>query len=162
MSFAEEQKRLAHWLSHKTGELSEIQPAGNLTVEESAQVYRNSIFASRCNAMAEIFPVVSALLGEESFQASCSYFFENTTFNKGTYQEYSAKFVTFLRTFPPLETLVYLADVAELERRYENTLEAKEVVVSNATPQADIKVTLQNPLDIFSSPYPIYSIWAFH
>ncbi|MFV0386775.1 DNA-binding domain-containing protein [Paracoccus sp. (in: a-proteobacteria)] len=78
-------------------------------------VYRNNVAHSLGRALAQRYPVIERLVGEEFFAAMARSFIAVHPPRTPVLQEWGAEFARFLRGFPPVATLPYLPDVARLE-----------------------------------------------
>ncbi|MHA7776390.1 HvfC/BufC N-terminal domain-containing protein [Roseibium sp. M-1] len=78
-------------------------------------VYRNNVIVSLCDALAQSFPAIGALLGEEYFRALARAFVLEHPPETPVLLWYGGGFADFIETFPPLKAYPYLADVARLE-----------------------------------------------
>ncbi|MFA7290739.1 MAG: DNA-binding domain-containing protein, partial [Rhodocyclaceae bacterium] len=95
-------------------------PAGLITWNGSdpAQrfgIYRNNVMVSLIEALADTFPVVQTLVGEEFFRAMAREFVRVSPPVSPVLAYYGDEFPAFVEHFPPAASLPYLADVARLE-----------------------------------------------
>lgn len=117
-----------------------IGPRGKKAVKRFA-VYRNNVIVSLMNAMADIFPVVKALLGEKSFNDVARIFITRHPPTSPLLFEYGRQFPDFLSRFKPLSAYPFLPDLALLERAWLDGFHAADAVpmdpaVFTATDQA--------------------------
>ncbi|MBI4997931.1 MAG: putative DNA-binding domain-containing protein [Rhodocyclales bacterium] len=127
-------------------------PAGLVTWNGSdpAQrfaVYRNNVVVSLIDALADTYPVVQQLVGEEFFRAMARLFALARPPDSPVMAHYGAGFAEFVAGFPPAAALPYLADVARLEYLY--------VQVYHAADEAPAECVLH-------SRYAVASLWAAH
>jgi hypothetical protein len=78
-------------------------------------VYRNNVLVSLTEALADTFPAIERLLGEDYFKALAKAFILDHPPRSPVLIWYGDAFADFLETFPPLAGYPYLADVARLE-----------------------------------------------
>lgn len=78
-------------------------------------VYRNNVVASLTEALADTFPAIERLLGEDYFKALAKAFVQEHPPRSPVLIWYGDAFAGFVDTFPPLADYPYLADVARLE-----------------------------------------------
>jgi len=78
-------------------------------------VYRNNVIVSLVDALADSYPVVQALVGEDFFRAMAAEFARGNPPRSPVLAWYGAGFADFVADFPPAAGLPYLADVARLE-----------------------------------------------
>lgn len=91
-----------------------IGPDGN-TAPKRFSVYRNNVVVSLMEAVAESFPAVQAIIGEENFAVLSRSFIYHHPPNSAMMQNYGAEFPAYLTAFKPLAHAPYLADLANLE-----------------------------------------------
>jgi hypothetical protein len=84
-------------------------PAGRFAV------YRNNVFASLIDALADTYPVMLALVGNEFFRAMAKVFVQTNPPRSRVLACYGSGFADFVEDFYPARSLPYLADVARLE-----------------------------------------------
>src|SRR5687768_16032631 len=82
---------------------------------ERLQVYRNNVFISLRQALADVYPVVQRLVGEEFFNQLARRFVREHPSRSGNLHDFGREFAGFLATLPDLTELPYLPDVAALE-----------------------------------------------
>ena len=78
-------------------------------------VYRNNVTHGLTQALRTRFPAVERLVGPEFFAAMAREFIRAHPPRGPMIQEWGAQMPTFLRAFPPVQGLPYLADVARIE-----------------------------------------------
>ncbi len=78
-------------------------------------VYRNNVVVSLCEALAQTYPAVGALLGQEYFGALAKAFVTRYPPASPVLIWYGGGFADFIEAFPPLVAYPYLGDVARLE-----------------------------------------------
>lgn len=78
-------------------------------------VYRNNVVGSLTDALADTFPVVQQLVGEEFFRAMAGVFVRRSPPRSRVLAQYGEDFPQFVGQFEPARSVPYLADVARLE-----------------------------------------------
>lgn len=78
-------------------------------------VCRNNVMVSLIDALADTFPVVQALVGEEFFRAMARVFAQANPPRSRLMAFCGDTFADFVAAFPPAAPVPYLADVARLE-----------------------------------------------
>lgn len=78
-------------------------------------VYRNNVVVSLVNALAETFPVLQELVGEEFFRAAAAEFVRQAPPDSPILAFYGSRFPAFIESFDPARSVPYLADMARLE-----------------------------------------------
>lgn len=91
-----------------------IGPDGT-TAPKRFSVYRNNVIVSLCDALAQTFPAVMNLLGEDYFRAMARAFVAEHPPSTPVLMWYGDKFADFIEGFPPLQAYPYVPDVARLE-----------------------------------------------
>jgi hypothetical protein len=110
-------------------------------------VYRNNVVVSLIDALADTYPVVQQLVGEEFFRAMAREFALDHPPASPVMAYYGEGFAEFVAGFPPAAALSYLADVARLEYFY--------VQVYHAADEAPA-------VRVLHSRYAVASLWAAH
>ncbi|SDR96442.1 Putative DNA-binding domain-containing protein [Pseudomonas asplenii] len=135
-------------------------------------VYRNNVQSSLINALADSYPVVQALVGEEFFRAMAAVHVRQSPPGSPVLNAYGQDFDAFIRTFAPAASVPYLADVARLERLRINACHAADATPLSpeqigrhlADPESlgSLRVGLQPSVAVLESPYAMLSIWLAH
>jgi hypothetical protein len=129
-------------------------------------VYRNNVYVSLIDALANRFPVVARLVGDEFFRAMARVYVEKDPPCSPVLLFYGEGFADFVADFPPAVPAPYLADVMRLEWAWHAAyhaadaeplpLEALSAVSEGA---AEARIALHPSLRVVRSPYPIITIW---
>lgn len=85
------------------------------TPESRLKVYRNNTFSNLRAALADVYPVILRLVGEDFFKHAATHFIRAHPSTSGDLNDYGGGFGEFLAAFPPAAELPYLCDVARLE-----------------------------------------------
>lgn len=135
-------------------------------------VYRNNVIVSLIDALADAFPVVQQLVGEEFFRAMAGVFVRQAPPQSARLVEYGDGLPAFIAQFEPASTVPYLADVARLERLRVRAFHAadadpltpKQIAQALADPERlpMLQVTCHPSLGVLSSRYAIVALWAAH
>ncbi len=142
----------------------------NRPVGSRFNVYRNNVVLGLTNALAESFPVICKLLGEQNFRSLANIYVRAHPPKTPLMMFYGTEFPAFLGNFQPLAHLPYLADTARLEQvRRESFHSADATPIATAAlaniPQSDLpkaRMLLHPSMRLISSPYPIFSIWRYN
>lgn len=128
-----------------------IGPHGKAATKRFA-VYRNNVTVSLINALADIFPAVAKLVGQDFFRDMARYFITRHPPHSALLFEYGHEFPEFLKDFEPVAKLPYLPDVARLERAWLDAFHAADA--EPLTPEA-LGATPQERLgDLVFTPHP--------
>jgi hypothetical protein len=135
-------------------------------------VYRNNVFSSLINALADNYPVVSQVVGDAFFTAMADVYVRSSPPRSPVMAEYGNDFALFIDAFEPAEGLTYLADLARLENLRVRAYHAADRTAVSA---ADIVHTLTQPvtlrgmrlqlhpgLSLLCSRHAVVSVWAAH
>jgi len=135
-------------------------------------VYRNNVVVSLVDALADSFPVVQALVGEDFFRAMAAEFARGTPPRSPVLAWYGDGFADFVEYFPPAAGLPYLADVARLEWLRVEAWHAADAeplpLAEMAARLADeaalpaLRLALHPSLRLLRSAHPVVSLWAAH
>ena len=93
-----------------------LQPVAVANRDAALAVYRNTVMKGLVDALAANFPSVQRLVGEAWFAGAASCFARACPPNNPVLAWYGAGFAEFLDQFPPARELPYLAEVARLDR----------------------------------------------
>ncbi|MDA4847132.1 DNA-binding domain-containing protein [Hoeflea poritis] len=89
-------------------------------------VYRNNVTVSLVGALAEIYPAVHRLVGDDFFRAMARTYVRSEQPKSPLLFRYGDDFADFLEGFEPAKKLVYLPDVARLERAWLDAFHAAD------------------------------------
>ena len=130
-------------------------------------VYRNNVHVSLVEALAETFPVVARLVGEDFFRAMARAFVADHLPCTPVLIDYGDGFPDFVATFAPAASLPYLADVGRLEWAWSRAYHASDRAPLSAAEIANIDpqrlpaagFVLHPSLQVVSSDWPVLDIW---
>ncbi len=146
-----------------------VNPDGS-TAKKRFNVYRNNVAHSLANALAEGFPVLVKLLGDDFFHQMALVYLRIHPPASQLMMHYGAAMPQFLVGFPGTVHLKYLADVARLElalRRAYHAGDAAPVDPAALTSldQAQLmaaRLELAPAVEVIRASYPALSIWEFN
>lgn len=133
-------------------------------------VYRNNIAVSLGQALAEAFPVVKTLVGDDFFAAMAQAYVRGNRPSSPVMLHYGRGFPTFIDGFEPIRNVPYLADVARLERAWLDAYHAADaepldIAALGAVPEVTLDDTclrVHPSLQLFRSEWPVVSVWLAH
>lgn len=135
-------------------------------------VHRNNVLSSLIDALADTFPVVQQLVGEQFFRALGAAFVRAAPPRMPVLAHYGGEFPDFVAAFPPAIQIPYLAGVARLEwlrvQAYHSAdaepvgPEALQALSGSASSLDEIYLTLHPSVRAFCAPFAAVSIWAAH
>lgn len=133
-------------------------------------VYRNNVFVGLTDALRAGFPGIVRLVGDEFFAAMARVFAAATPPSSPVLLHYGAEFPDFIASFPPAESIPYLADVARIERAATEAYHEREAVP--LTPRAlagvppdqapMLRFQMHPSLRLVRSPFPAFTIWRMN
>jgi hypothetical protein len=129
---------------------------------ERLQVYRNNVFISLRQALADVYPVVRRLVGEEFFNQLARRFVREYPSRSGNLHDFGSELARFLEKLPDLSELPYLPDVAALEWALHEVFHAAEatpVDFSTLVDPENARLALHPAARLIASRYPILAIW---
>lgn len=130
-------------------------------------IYRNNFIVLNGDALAEMYPVIRQLVGNEGFRWLATRYVRLHPPSERTLLLYGEHFADFLDGIPELSPLPYLADVARLEYAWTDAYHAEDVrplsphQITTIAPDTFARMHLQpHPgLHCIRSDYPILRIW---
>ncbi|MCO6057588.1 DNA-binding domain-containing protein [Pseudomonas sp. MOB-449] len=135
-------------------------------------VYRNNVLASLTAALADTFPVVRQLVGDDFFFAMARLHVQASPPRSPVLAFYGEELPAFIAGFAPAASLPYLADVARLEllrvRSYHAadlpSVEATSLSMALGDPERlpGMRLALHPSVAVIHSDYAIASLWAAH
>ncbi|MFJ7315480.1 DUF2063 domain-containing protein [Pseudomonas sp. NPDC098747] len=135
-------------------------------------VYRNNVQSSLINALADSYPVVMQLVGEEFFRAMAANFVQSQPPRSPLMSRYGEDFADFIAGFEPASSVPYLADVARLEHLRTCAYHAadadpvrpEQITAALSAPQAlsELRFELHPSLHLLDCAYAVVAIWAAH
>lgn len=161
LSFNESQKLLSHFVPmFKDSDVVE-------EAEDRFAIYRNNVVLSLSTAIADTFPVVKRLVGEDCFKTVSISFIRKFPPVQPSLLYYGKAFIDFISSCPGCSHLDYLSDVANLEWNYIRAFHAEDIkplnieILQQIEPEklGDISFALQPSVHLMESPWPVDSIW---
>lgn len=135
-------------------------------------VYRNNVVLSLIDALADSFPVVQELVGEEFFRAMAKVFVQSSPPRSRLMAYYGTAFPDFVAGFSPAAGLPYLVDVARLEIGRVLAYHAADAsavnvaqlqaVMADAQQLVSMRWVLHPSVQVIRSRHAICSLWAAH
>lgn len=129
-------------------------------------IHRNTASKAAQTAVADNFPVVRAMVGDEAFMAVARDFVEWAPPAEPRLCLYGAGFAAFLDDYPPFADHRYLADVAQVERLVVEALFAADAMprdpASFAVIDLDAPLRLHPAVRFAAFDSPAASLWLAH
>lgn len=136
-------------------------------VAAGVAVYRNNVRAAYLRALADTFPVVERLVGEEFFRFLAHEYFHARPPRSPLAARYGDLLPEFLERFEPAAHLPYLADVARLEIAWlaayhaaeADSLSSTAILAALAENPDDARFTVHPSMRLIASSFPVHAIW---
>ena len=135
-------------------------------------VYRNNVAVSLIDALADSFPVLQMLVGEEFFRAMARVFVLSSPPTSPMLVRYGEAFPAFVAGFAPAQSLPYLADMARLEMARVQAYHAADAepvaqdalmrAMAEPAQLAQVRFKLHPSVQVLRSAYAVVSLWAAH
>ncbi|WP_421788435.1 DNA-binding domain-containing protein [Hyphobacterium sp.] len=131
------------------------------------QVYRNNVVKGAADTLGDAYPAIKRLVGESFFQGMARAFWAEHPPAERTLTLYGEAFPAFIERFEPARPLIYLADVARLDRAWLEAhhapdappLTTKDVAGLPPEDLAAMAPGLHPSVRIGESRLPAYAIW---
>ena len=138
-----------------------------LAPAERLSIYRNTSRTTLINVLRLNFPVVHRLVGEGFFATAADTYITHEPPHTAWLDLYGEAFPEFLQSFEPAAALIYLPDVARLERAVCHALHAVDAEPLEYPQLLDIEPSVHRRLcftphpsvSLVFSPYPVDAIW---
>ena len=135
-------------------------------------VYRNNVIVSLVAALADTFPVLRQLVGDEFFDAMAGLYVRAHPPASPVLAHYGEGLADWLAAFEPARALPYLSDMARLERARiaachaadAQPLAAEAIAARLADPASlpGARLTLHPSCRVLRSPFDVHALWAAH
>ncbi|WP_417493825.1 DNA-binding domain-containing protein [Maricaulis sp.] len=130
-------------------------------------VYRNNIVHGISEALRAAYPAVARLVGTEFFASMARAFWEVSPPVEPSLSLYGAGFADFIAGYAPAEALVYLPDIARLDRAWLEAHHASDLPalgpgqIAGLPPQdlPQLAPGLHPSVSLWSSSWPVYEVW---
>jgi len=143
-----------------------------LQESDRLSIYRGSILGGITTGLTNIYPVCVKLVGEKYFTHMVAGYLKNYPSNSPDIGNYGEYLPAYIADFKPAKTLIYLADVAQLEWLWHKAFNASnehstslrchpltELQNIQEHELPSIKFCPVSSANLLSSPYPIQQIW---
>lgn len=133
-------------------------------------IYSNNYRGNLQDALAAAYPIVEQIVGAEFFRMLARKFIEQHPSRSGNLHDYGSELAQLLATFPPAQSLAYIADVAMLDWACHRAYFAEDIAPFDLTRlqsipaerYADLVWRCHPACHLISSPYPLLAIWQAH
>lgn len=139
-------------------------------LSQRLSVYKNNIYHSLIEALADTYPVIQQLVGVDFFAATAKHYIGQFPPRSALLLEFGRQFSGFLTTFEPATSLPYLCDLAKLEYAWQESYHAQDCPSLSVDDFAAIPANhlyqqslLCHPsLQLLHSPFSVGRIWQAH
>lgn len=146
-----------------------VGPNGS-AADKRYNVYRNNVTVSLINALADIFPGVQKITGEEYFRAMAREYVRSNPPSSPLLFLYGQNFADFIENFEPAKTMPYLADMARVERGWLTAYHAADVHPLDAAKLGavdparltDVVFAPHPATFVLQSPFPVHDIFLMN
>lgn len=135
-------------------------------------VYRNNVAVALTQALADTFPVVKQLVGDDFFAAMAGVYRREQPPRSPVLARWGEGFADWLGGFAPARSLPYLADMARLERARVAAWQAADADalgeaawrrrLADPGMLAQSRLALHPSCRVLRSPFDVQSLWAAH
>jgi hypothetical protein len=138
--------------------------------DQRLNIYRNNVFHSLSMALADLYPVVEQLFGEDFFKACARSYLQDHPPHTAAMVDFGATFPGFIQDFAPLDPYPWLADVARVELAWHESYHAADTPPMDPNSLRDIpaeqlsnsQLMMLPSVRLIRSAYPVYTIWQAH
>lgn len=133
-------------------------------------IYRNSMTFSLMKVLKDKYPICEKIVGADFFRAMTKIYIEHTPSCSPNIDDYGSGLPDFIANFSPSQSLVYLKDVAQLEKLWHQALVGPDTValdvdaLRKVTEAEQAKLVFKLPLNssLLRSDFPIHLIWELN
>ncbi|SOD94559.1 DNA-binding domain-containing protein [Caenispirillum bisanense] len=171
-ALADLQAAMADWALHGRPVPAALAAAhGPPAAAARLSVYRNNTRSSLTEALMAAYPVTTRVVGADFFAALAAAYLEGHPPRAASLLHYGDRLAAFLATWAPAAALVYLPDLARLERAWTLAYHAAEAPTLDpaaltapgvAERLGSLRLVPHPSLHLVASPWPIAEIWRQH
>ncbi len=137
---------------------------------ERLAVYRGNVVANAQKALANAYPIVAQIVGDEFFGGLAREYLRRHPSTSGDLNAFGERFAEFVAGFPHTQDLPYLPDVARMEwlahrAHYATDVEPFDVRRLKSIPQTAwnrVRPVLAPACALLESRWPVARIWEVH
>lgn len=133
---------------------------------ERFSIYRNNVYRAHIDALADAYPVIARLVGQEFFEAMAREYYLAGPKGDISLALYGDGLAAFIEDFAPARGLPYLPDMARLERAWLEALHAADAaplrpgeLSAGSIDLPSLRFWMHPTCRLVSSAYPIVSLW---
>jgi hypothetical protein len=126
-------------------------------------VYQNNVYAAIQDYMAELYPAVCGVVGEDFFKQMVQCYLQESAPNSGNIHRYGESFHSIINRFEGLDVLLYLHDLMRFEWAMHAAYFADtgDVLATDSVDQErllSIPIQLNKSVCLIESKYPLHEI----
>lgn len=136
------------------------------------EVYRNNVAVALTQALADTFPVVKQLVGDQFFAAMAGLYWREQPPRSPVLARWGDGFADWLASFAPARSLPYLPDMARLEQARVEAWQAADAGprsadewrqhFADASTLPGSRLKLHPSCRVLRSPFDVHALWAAH
>lgn len=157
-------------LDPKAQKPNQVRGPEGKAAEKRYNVYRNNVTVSLIDAVADIFPAVQKITGQDYFRAMAREYVRARPPSSPLLFLYGQDFAEFIENFEPAKTMPYLADVARVERGWLTAYHAADIKPLDADKLgqidpnrlADIRFKAHPATFVLQSHFPVHDIFLMN
>jgi len=150
--------------------LSQLNGTTQLSIKEQFKIYQQSIHDGLTNALQQIYPVCTELVGERYFYSMARKYILSNPSRSPDLTDYGESFSKYIKHHPVITTVPYLSDMAKLEWAYHRAFHApnetgfniESIYKYSAEQLTKCIFFLPDSHHFISSHFPIDRIWEMH
>lgn len=147
-----------------------VKDHGGLDAAQRVGIYRNSVHGILLQYLGSLYAVTQQLVGEEFFGRLSDEYVDREPPTRPFLAEYGDGFAAFMRQHPALQTMLWLADVAQLEWARHQAWNAvnqppgdfSHIAALNEEQQASLCFYMPESACLLDSAYAIHQVWLAH
>lgn len=164
----DQQKGFAQFINSGAGkDFAQTIRENGLSGEHRLTIYHRGVSIGFREALGGVYQVVKKLVGEEFFNHVAEQYSRKHPSCTGNVHDFGQAFPQFLATFPGLESLPYLPDVARFEWLYHAVFHSPMGEMLNIERLSQVPESMYQQLNLllspachlFSSVFPVLRIW---
>jgi len=144
--------------------------AKGIAAPERVGFYRNNVVSNYRATLRAVYPVVERLVGTAFFDRAADRYMRVHPSPSGDLNRFGEQFADFVETWPPVQDLPYLADIARLEYCIEESFHAAdsasvqpgELATVPPDRQAWLTFALHPSCRLLVSEFPVLRIWRMN
>ena len=133
-----------------------------ISIDNKLSIYKGHYYETLIDILMNTYPAVTNIVGEEFVKSMFRLYLESNPPSKACLNLYGHNFSEFIKNFSPAKDLIYLEDVARLEKLINESyyeIDEKTLRIENLNEHLDLK--LKSSVKLLESEFPIDDIRGF-